>query len=111
MGPRWTPDMAQQDAVRRKQFDPHYSDRLGMVARLDLRARLPSLQVPVALFASDSDRIVPALACAHEMDTLLPDSSVRILPNAGHLALPLADLDWPEWLGELHLRAAAEASA
>ncbi len=83
-------------AVSRHAFGPGYRARLAMIGRLDLRARLSEIRCPVALFASDRDRIVPAVRAAREMQRLLPDVTLEILPRAGHVVLPLEEEPWPE---------------
>lgn len=101
LGPRHEPELAALIHARRPQFDAPYRARIRMVARLDVRRDLGAVRQPVALFASDQDRIVPSLACAAELESLLPNVSRRVLADCGHLVLPLADLDWPAWIAEL----------
>lgn len=86
-------------------FGKSYRRRLAMIARLDLRARLSEIRCPVALFASDSDRIVPSIRAAEEMARRLPDATLEILPRAGHVVLPLAEEPWVDRLLTLAGRA------
>ncbi len=110
LGPRSDPALVARFRAATPVFDDAYRARLRMIAGLDLRPELPSLDLPVGLFASDRDQIVPSLACARELASLLPDASLEVLPNTSHLVLPLEDLDWPGWLEALQRRAAARAS-
>ncbi len=107
LGPRYEPELAATVASVRPTFDAAYRARIRMLASLDLRPRLSELTLPVALFAADHDRIVPSEACARDLQNRLPDATLRILPDTGHLVLPLDDLAWPEWLRELRNRADA----
>ncbi|MEW6071481.1 MAG: alpha/beta fold hydrolase [Planctomycetota bacterium] len=88
-------------------FDAGYRRRLRMIRELDLRPRLAEIRAPVALFASDRDRIVAAVPAATVLQEGLPDARLEILSGAGHLVLPLAAEPWPERLQELAGRAAA----
>ncbi|HED66093.1 MAG TPA: hypothetical protein ENJ09_11130 [Planctomycetes bacterium] len=88
-------------------FGAAYRRRLAMIARVDLTPRLGEIRVPVALYASDRDRVVPALAHARRMQALLPDATLTTIERAGHLVLPLAEEPWPERLLELARRADA----
>ena len=87
------------------RFDAGYRRRLGMIAGLDLRERLPEIQAPVALFAADRDHIVSSVRAARVMADLLPDVTVETLPRAGHVVLPLADEPWVGRLQALDARA------
>ena len=75
-------------------MDDAYCRRLRMIQGLDLRPRLPELTQPLAIVASDSDRIVPSLAAAHVMHELAPNTTLELLPGAGHIVLPLEDEPW-----------------
>lgn len=86
-------------------FDAGYRRRLAMVGRVDLRPELPRIARPVAIYASDHDRIVPSRSCAEVMAAGLPDATLEVLPRAGHLVLPLAEEPWVERLGRLAERA------
>ena len=77
-------------------FDEAYRRRLAMIAELDLRPRLAELTLPVALYASAEDRVVPSLEASREMAAELPEVTLEVLPSAGHLVLPLAEECWPE---------------
>jgi len=86
-------------------FDRDYRRRLAMIARVDLRPRLGEIEVPVRIYASTHDRIVPSLRTAREMVARLPRAEVVSLPRAGHLVLPLAEEPWVERLAALDLAA------
>ena len=72
-----------------------YAARLRMIQALDMRSELPRVRQPVALFASERDRIVDSVRQAREMERLLPAAELEILEGRGHVVLPLADIDWP----------------
>ncbi|MCA8966500.1 MAG: alpha/beta fold hydrolase [Planctomycetes bacterium] len=108
LGPRWTPELAAALAAKRTSFDAAYRARLRMLQRLDLVPRLGEVICPVALFAADQDRIVPAVPCARQLLAGLPDATLQVVPRAGHLLLPLAELPWPEWLAALWARAGGD---
>lgn len=86
-------------------FDIGYRRRLRMIRTLDLRERLADVHQPVALYASDSDRIVDSVPAAEVMHAGLPDSTLEILEQAGHFALPLREEPWLERLEHLAARA------
>jgi pimeloyl-ACP methyl ester carboxylesterase len=86
-------------------FDAGYRQRLEMVRRVDLRPRLADIRQPVAIYASDHDRIVPAIPGAEVMAAALPDATYEVLPRAGHLVLPLAEEPWVERMQSLARRA------
>ena len=82
-------------------IDASYRKRLEMIQGLDLRPRLGELQAPLALYASDSDRIVPSLRAMREVHSLVPTSTFEVLKDAGHLVLPLPEEPWVERMIEL----------
>ena len=82
-------------------FDDGYCRRLRMIRRLDLRPNLPAIRMPVALYASDSDRVVQSV---HEMSAMaqrLPNATFEVLRDMGHLALPMVEEPWTERLQAL----------
>jgi pimeloyl-ACP methyl ester carboxylesterase len=85
-------------------FDARYRARLALIQGLDLRARLPDVRCPVALFAADHDRVVAAVPAAREMQAALPRSELTVIRDAGHLVLPLAEEPWVERLEVLARR-------
>jgi pimeloyl-ACP methyl ester carboxylesterase len=110
-GPKFFGRLCEPDALQRfkaretPNFDAAYRDRLIAVGEFDLRPHLPEIQVPVSLFASERDRIVPSVPCARTMLAGLPNASLRTIPNGGHVILPLRGLPWVEWLSELDAKA------
>ncbi len=86
-------------------FDEGYVRRMQMIKDLDLRPRLAELRLPVALFASDADRIVPSVTCMRELKAALSAATLEVLPGGGHLVLPLAEEPWPERVADLARRA------
>ena len=104
LGDHATPEILAVFDAHRAPFGADYQTRLRMLFDFDLRARLPEIQQPVALFAAERDKVVSSVDCAREMQALLPDATLRILPGAGHLVLPVAAFDWPAWLRELRER-------
>lgn len=101
-GERRDPDsIAAFRAIPGACFDEGYARRLAMIAGLDLRPRLPELTLPVRLWASGTDRVVPSVACLREVAAALPDARLEVVPGAGHLLLPLADQPWPDRVSEL----------
>ena len=103
---RFFGELSEDDAVERflhrerLNFDEGYKRRLALIASLDLRPRLSSLETPVHLFASEKDLIVPAVRCAKELERLLPNATLRTIPRGGHVVLPLQSLPWVDWLAE-----------
>ncbi len=110
-GPKFFGKLCEPDALERfkrretPNFDDEYRARLRAIPGIDLRARLAEITAPVALFASDRDRVVPSLECANVMLTALPNATLRTIPDGGHVVLPLRALPWVEWLAELDERA------
>lgn len=105
-GPRREPEVLRRfHALTALPRDDGYRRRLAMIATLDLRPRLAELGVPVALFASDRDRVVPSVRAASEMQARLRDATVEVLPASGHIVLPLSDEPWVERLLALARRA------
>lgn len=110
-GPRSSaPLRARFAAVGGIGLDQAYRRRLQMIRGLDLRPRLPRLACPLALYASDADRIVPSLRAAREMQALAPDATLEVLARAGHLVLPLPEEPWVERLQALAERAGLTAA-
>ena len=78
-----------------------FQGRLRMIQRLDLRPNLPAIRMPIALYASDSDRVVPSIREMRPMAERLPNATLEVLPNMGHLALPMLEEPWTERLQAL----------
>jgi pimeloyl-ACP methyl ester carboxylesterase len=77
-----------------------YVNRLRLLRRYDLRARLHEIDRPVLFLASERDHLVPAVAQARDMAARVPGSSVRILEGHGHICLIAPDLDLEQILSE-----------
>jgi pimeloyl-ACP methyl ester carboxylesterase len=92
-------------------LDEGYPARLRMIRGLDLRSELKRVRQPVALFASERDRIVDAVRQAREMASLLPNAELEILVGRGHVVLPVREIDWPARLERLAERVQAPSSA
>lgn len=84
-----------------------YPARLAAIRDLDLVPALGRITVPCALFASDSDRVVPSRHTMAELARELPDADLVELARAGHLVLPLDEEPWVERLVALDERAAS----
>lgn len=105
-GPRRDPDVLLRfHALAGHATVEGYRRRLAMIAELDLRPRLNEIRPPVALFASDRDRIVASVRAAGEMQMLLSDATFELLPASGHVVLPFPDEPWVERLQSLAARA------
>jgi pimeloyl-ACP methyl ester carboxylesterase len=91
LGPRWRMDLAREIEAHKPEFDELYRKRLELIARVDLRPGLAKLVRPFTLFASDSDRIVPAVTCAREMAAKIPDAKLCVIRQAGHSVLGLEE--------------------
>jgi len=89
-----------------RTFDEGYRRRLHLIAGLDLRERLREITQPVALFASDKDRIVNSVQAATAMHTELADATLEVLHGAGHVVLPFAEEPWVERMRALAARTA-----
>jgi 3-oxoadipate enol-lactonase len=99
LGQRRQPDVVRAfRALAPSRLDASYARRLEMIRLLDLRPRLPEIRCPVALFASDRDRIVPALATSAEIQAHIHGATLERIEHAGHVILPF---DAPLWLARL----------
>jgi pimeloyl-ACP methyl ester carboxylesterase len=50
----------------------------------DFARRLPALSKPTLILWGDHDRLFPPKV-AHEMQALIPHSTLHMIPNAGHI--------------------------
>jgi len=73
--------------VIRTIHHPAYCRRLQLVRDSDLRDRLHELRVPVHLFASGRDKIVPSIAAARLMKSAISGATLHEFPHAGHALL------------------------
>ena len=85
-------------------IDLGYRQRLEMIQHVNLLPRLHEIQQPVAIFASDRDRVVPSIRAGRVMAERLPDATLEILRGAGHIVLPLEGEPWPERVEALRRR-------
>jgi len=97
--------LADFHAMRESRLDAGYRRRLAMIAALDLLPELGRIERPVALFASDRDRVVDSVPAARAMAELLPHAELEILRDAGHVVLPLEEEPWVERMEALARRA------
>jgi len=106
IGPRRDPEVERLFlALPGIECDEGYARRLRMIRALDLRPRLAEIRRPVALYASERDRVVDSVFQAREMAARLPDATMEILPASGHVVLPFADEPWVERMEALAARA------
>lgn len=73
-----------------------YGYRFGLLANLDLRPRLPGIDIPALVFASSNDWVVPAHA-GHLLAKRLPRARLIGIP-AGHAAMIDPRVDVASWL-------------
>jgi pimeloyl-ACP methyl ester carboxylesterase len=103
--PRRDPEaLAALLALRGGWFDDRYRARLLLIRGLDLRPRLPEVRCPVAIFAATHDRVVSSVTAGREMHAGIHGSELTVLPDAGHVVLPLAEEPWEERLASLARR-------
>ena len=89
------------------RLDRAYRARLGMVSRLDLRPRLGDIGQPTLLVAGTDDWVVDSVRQGREMQSRIPNASLETVAGGGHLILPLAEIDWVDYVGEIHSAALA----
>jgi pimeloyl-ACP methyl ester carboxylesterase len=75
-----------------------YGMRFGMLAKIDLRARLPEIDIPTIVFVSPNDRVVPPPA-GRLLAKRLPKARLIEMP-AGHAAMIQPDVDIAAFLAE-----------
>lgn len=63
------------------------ADMLAVLAAMDLTAGLPSIPLPATILVGSRDTLTPP-ARARQMNRLLRDSTLEVLPGSGHM-LPL----------------------
>jgi pimeloyl-ACP methyl ester carboxylesterase len=92
-----------------RQVNPaSFRRRLELVKEVDLRPRLPEVQVQTTLLASGRDKVVPSVKEARFMAARILCSQVREFPNAGHALLLtpgvcLADIDLEGFPGQARM--------
>jgi 3-oxoadipate enol-lactonase len=70
-----------------------YVNRLRILRRLDLRDRLHEVQAPTLFLAAAEDHLVPSREQAALMAALVPEATIRILEEHGHICLIAPDVD------------------
>jgi aminoacrylate hydrolase len=77
-----------------------YLARLRIIRKVDLRARLPEIKVPVLVVAGTEDNLLNAVVAARVMAAGLPRSRLKLLEGTGHMALLSNRVHVREWLAE-----------
>lgn len=84
----------QQDTALRNRVDAMASNigprsfirqERAIMGRRDHRARLPEIVIPVLVIVGDEDALTPP-ALSQEMAELLPQATLGIIPDCGHLS-------------------------
>ncbi len=70
-----------------------YLNRLALLKRYDVRARLHDITCPVLFLAAENDHLVPSVEQARYMSERVPGSVMRILEGHGHICLIAPDID------------------
>jgi pimeloyl-ACP methyl ester carboxylesterase len=70
-----------------------YVNRLRVLRRYDVRARLQDIRSPTLFLASEQDRLVPSVSQARYMAARVPGSSLQILEGHGHICLIAPGVD------------------
>ena len=97
--------LADFQALPGVDFDEGYLRRARMIQGVDLRSEVARVTQPVALFAGDKDQVVPSVRSLGELQRLLPDATLEVLPGGGHVVLPLVEEPWVERVFALAERA------
>jgi pimeloyl-ACP methyl ester carboxylesterase len=90
-GPRSIPDRFSREfphgmPVRPAQLRAETQDAATMVpAVMAMRGRFAELHMPVIIFAGDRDRIVDVGRHAERLHDEIPQSDLRLVPDAGHM--------------------------
>ncbi len=72
--------------------------RADLLARLDLRPKLPSITTEILVISSRDDRIVP-VSCSMELCSLLPRATPRLEENLGHQPHFTHPIQLADWIG------------
>lgn len=70
-----------------------YLNRLRILTRYDLRARLQELRVPTLYLAADQDHLIPSVQQATYMAARVPQATMRVLEGHGHGCFLAPDMD------------------
>ncbi len=79
-------------------YHPAYCFRLNLVRDMDLRCRLPEIKIPVSIFASGRDKLVPSVDEARLMQSVIKGARVFEFPRAGHALLLTPGFSLAEYL-------------
>jgi pimeloyl-ACP methyl ester carboxylesterase len=77
-----------------------YINRLKVLTQYDVRHKLHGLRPPTLFLAADRDHLVPSVAQARFMASLVHGSSLRVLEGHGHICLIAPDIDLEALLDE-----------
>ncbi len=79
-----------------------YLNRLRILTRYDMRARLQDIRVPTLFLAADQDHLIPSVEQARYMSSRVTGAAMHILEGHGHGCFLAPDLDLDvilrEWL-------------
>lgn len=79
--------LSREMLVRPSQLRSNSEDALFMIpGAARLRDRYRALNVPMAIFAGDADRVVDPIAHSFRLHRELPGSEFHLLPGVGHMA-------------------------
>lgn len=70
-----------------------YLQRLRILQRYDVRARLAEIRAPTLFLASELDHLVPAVEQARYMAARVPGAALRVLTGHGHICLIAPGID------------------
>ena len=101
----FSPDIEMEDRLafrehtRRVPFEGYVS-RLRIIRDTDLRAVLPSIEVPALVVAGTADRLIDSVGAARLIAASLPRAKLKLLEGTGHMALLSGGVRVREWLAE-----------
>jgi pimeloyl-ACP methyl ester carboxylesterase len=85
--PDFLPKLSREMLVRPSQLRADAQDGALMIpAAVALRKRYAEVDVPVAIFAGDADRVVDFDAHTRKLHGELRNSELHVVPGAGHMA-------------------------
>jgi pimeloyl-ACP methyl ester carboxylesterase len=80
-----------------------YRNRLRILRRYDVRARLPEITVPTLFLAADRDHLVPAVEQGTYMAERVPGARLRVLSGHGHISHIAPNVDLGALIAEAGL--------
>ena len=88
--PKWLRDGSPEwprikELIRRQDREAVAQASVAMAGRPDSTADLGSIDVPTAIVVGEADAITP-LASARAMHEAIPDATLSVIPDAGHLS-------------------------